>query len=36
MERRVACRTENGWPSDLCLKRLKPDAQKKCYANDCK
>ncbi|ERE86040.1 A disintegrin and metalloproteinase with thrombospondin motif 20-like protein [Cricetulus griseus] len=36
MERRVECRTENGWPSDLCLKRLKPDAQKKCYANDCK
>ncbi|XP_057647833.1 A disintegrin and metalloproteinase with thrombospondin motifs 20 [Chionomys nivalis] len=36
MERRVECRTENGWPSDLCLKPLKPDAQKKCYANDCK
>ncbi|GAB1299762.1 A disintegrin and metalloproteinase with thrombospondin motifs 20 [Apodemus speciosus] len=35
-ERRVACRTENGWPSDLCLKRLKPDAQKKCHASDCK
>ncbi|XP_063110653.1 A disintegrin and metalloproteinase with thrombospondin motifs 20 isoform X1 [Cavia porcellus] len=36
MERRVECVDENGWPSDLCLKRLKPDAQKKCYVNDCK
>ncbi|XP_008824822.1 A disintegrin and metalloproteinase with thrombospondin motifs 20 isoform X2 [Nannospalax galili] len=36
MERRVECMTENGWPSDLCLKYLKPDAQKKCYASDCK
>ncbi|EPY76961.1 a disintegrin-like and metallopeptidase (reprolysin type) with thrombospondin type 1 motif, 20, partial [Camelus ferus] len=34
MERRVECLAENGWPSDLCLKRLKPDAQKKCYVND--
>lgn len=36
MERRVECMAENGWSSDLCLKRLKPDAQKKCYVNDCK
>ncbi|XP_033619477.1 A disintegrin and metalloproteinase with thrombospondin motifs 20 isoform X5 [Fukomys damarensis] len=36
MERRVECMDENGWPSDLCLKRLKPDAQKKCYVYDCK
>ncbi|XP_048206844.1 A disintegrin and metalloproteinase with thrombospondin motifs 20 [Perognathus longimembris pacificus] len=36
MERRVECRLENGWPTDLCLKHLKPDAQKKCYAHDCK
>nr|XP_004668589.2 A disintegrin and metalloproteinase with thrombospondin motifs 20 isoform X2 [Jaculus jaculus] len=35
-ERRVECRTENGQPSDLCLKHLKPDTQKKCYANNCK
>ncbi|XP_021098765.1 A disintegrin and metalloproteinase with thrombospondin motifs 20 isoform X2 [Heterocephalus glaber] len=36
MERRVECLDENDWPSDLCLKRLKPDAQKKCYIYDCK
>ncbi|KAK2492450.1 hypothetical protein MC885_010159 [Smutsia gigantea] len=36
MERRVECMAENGWPSDLCLRHLKPDAQKKCYVNDCK
>lgn len=36
MERRVECMAENGWSSDLCLKHLKPDAQKKCYVNDCK
>lgn len=36
MERRVECMDENGWPSDLCLKHLKPDAQKKCYVYDCK
>jgi len=36
MERRVECMAESGWSSNLCLKRLKPDAQKKCYVNDCK
>ncbi|XP_045143176.1 A disintegrin and metalloproteinase with thrombospondin motifs 20 [Echinops telfairi] len=36
MERRVACMTEGGWPSDVCLKRLKPHSQKKCYDTDCK
>ncbi|XP_011366634.1 A disintegrin and metalloproteinase with thrombospondin motifs 20 [Pteropus vampyrus] len=36
MERRVECMAENDWSSDLCLKRLKPDAQKKCYVSDCK
>ncbi|XP_057347391.1 A disintegrin and metalloproteinase with thrombospondin motifs 20 isoform X3 [Manis pentadactyla] len=36
MERRVECVAENGWSSDLCLRRLKPDAQKKCYVSDCK
>uniref|UniRef100_A0A8C0P5N1 ADAM metallopeptidase with thrombospondin type 1 motif 20 n=1 Tax=Canis lupus familiaris TaxID=9615 RepID=A0A8C0P5N1_CANLF len=36
MERRVECMAEHGWPSNLCLKRLKPNAQKKCYINDCK
>ncbi|XP_006888295.1 PREDICTED: A disintegrin and metalloproteinase with thrombospondin motifs 20-like [Elephantulus edwardii] len=36
MERRVECVTEDGWSSDLCLKRLKPYALKKCYVNDCK
>ncbi|KAF4010344.1 hypothetical protein G4228_001448 [Cervus hanglu yarkandensis] len=36
MERRVECMTDNGLSSDLCLKHLKPDAQKKCYVSDCK
>ncbi|KAF6117232.1 ADAM metallopeptidase with thrombospondin type 1 motif 20 [Phyllostomus discolor] len=36
MERRVGCVAENGRSSDVCLKRLKPDAHKKCYVNDCK
>ncbi|XP_060513873.2 A disintegrin and metalloproteinase with thrombospondin motifs 20 isoform X1 [Panthera onca] len=36
MERRVECVSINGRSSNLCLKRLKPDAQKKCYVNDCK
>lgn len=36
MERRVECIADNGWSSDLCLKSLKPDAQKKCYVHDCK
>ncbi|XP_075407973.1 A disintegrin and metalloproteinase with thrombospondin motifs 20 [Tenrec ecaudatus] len=35
MERRVACMTADGWPSDVCLKRLKPHSQKKCDGNDC-
>ena len=36
MERRVECMADNGLSSDLCLKHLKPDAQKKCYVSDCK
>ncbi|XP_058511803.1 A disintegrin and metalloproteinase with thrombospondin motifs 20 isoform X2 [Ochotona princeps] len=35
VRRRVECMTEDGWPSDLCLKHLRPEAQKKCYASDC-
>ncbi|XP_051706363.1 A disintegrin and metalloproteinase with thrombospondin motifs 20 isoform X2 [Oryctolagus cuniculus] len=35
VERRVECVTEDGWPSDLCLKHLRPHAQKKCYVSDC-
>uniref|UniRef100_G3UGB1 GON domain-containing protein n=1 Tax=Loxodonta africana TaxID=9785 RepID=G3UGB1_LOXAF len=36
MDRRVECMAENGWSSDLCLTHLKPNAQKKCYVDDCK
>ncbi|XP_062931617.1 A disintegrin and metalloproteinase with thrombospondin motifs 20 isoform X2 [Cynocephalus volans] len=36
VKRRVECMAENGLTSDLCLKVLKPSAQKKCYAKDCK
>ncbi|XP_039770670.1 A disintegrin and metalloproteinase with thrombospondin motifs 20 [Ornithorhynchus anatinus] len=34
-ERRVECLTENGWSSDLCLSRLKPEARKLCHIRDC-
>ncbi|XP_032029641.1 A disintegrin and metalloproteinase with thrombospondin motifs 20 [Hylobates moloch] len=36
MKRQVKCITKHGLSSDLCLSHLKPGAQKKCYANDCK
>ncbi|XP_063528717.1 A disintegrin and metalloproteinase with thrombospondin motifs 20 isoform X6 [Pongo pygmaeus] len=36
MKRQVKCITKHGLSSDLCLNHLKPGAQKKCYANDCK
>ncbi|XP_027312774.1 A disintegrin and metalloproteinase with thrombospondin motifs 20 isoform X1 [Anas platyrhynchos] len=34
-ERTVACMTENGLSSDLCLPRLKPDTRKICHAEEC-
>ncbi|XP_047921885.2 A disintegrin and metalloproteinase with thrombospondin motifs 20 isoform X1 [Anser cygnoides] len=34
-ERTVACTTENGLSSDLCLTRLKPDARKICHTEEC-
>ncbi|XP_060047729.1 A disintegrin and metalloproteinase with thrombospondin motifs 20 isoform X2 [Erinaceus europaeus] len=36
MDRRVECMTEDDVSSGFCLKHLKPDAQKKCYVNNCK